>query len=271
MDGSPKGSGIRNWLAAGVLAIALAGGGFLVGLDSRPVPAPRPEPEAISKEPEPEPVPDAVLGRAGLLRIAVAAADRFGGGTNVPQSMAGRRFKIRVPFGCGPLREGGRPTGWTYDEESQTLRIRVTPIDWTEAEWLAAAVPDGAVDAVEGFWLPRPWTSNERCPAGEAHPQSETGSSVAIAHFFAAESDRSEQRRGRPFEVVSKIAPDAVPKNGLQLVLEGRVANFPGGKTSTLCHSASQASRPSCLVAVEFERISVVDPGSEAELANWRL
>ncbi|HET9356376.1 MAG TPA: hypothetical protein VFO42_09465 [Sphingomicrobium sp.] len=271
MDGSPKGSEIRNWLAAGVLGIALAGGGYLVGLDSRPVPAPSPAPETIAKDPEPAPVPEAVLGRAGLLRIAAAAADRFAGGAAVTTPLAGRRFRVGIPFGCGSPSEGREPTGWSYDEQSQALRIRVTPVDWTDAEWLASAVPEGAVDAVDGFWLPRPWTSSERCPAEDAGTPRQSGSSVGLARFFGTESDRSERRRGRPFEIVTKVEPDSVPRDGLQLVLEGRVAQLPGGTASVHCHAASQADRPTCRIAVEFERIAVMDPNSGTELANWRL
>lgn len=270
MDGSPKGSAFRNWLAASVLGAALAGGGYLVGLDSRPVPVAPPKEQGIPEEPAPE-LPVAVLGRAGLLQIANAAADRFSGGRNEAQAMAGRRFEIRLPFGCGPAGQSDRSSGWTYNEESGTLRISVTPNDWTASGWLSSAVPEGEVDAIEGFWVPRPWTTSDECPAGAQGDMGQSPSTLAIAHFFPAESDRSEQRRGRPFEFVDKIEPQAVPKRGLQLLLEGRIANVPGRRESVLCRAPDASVRPTCVVAAEYERIAVVDPATDTEIVNWRL
>jgi len=291
MDTSSKGSPVRNWLAAGVVVISAAVGGYLVGLDSRPVPAPQPQKPAFVPAPETETAQEAVLNRAGVIRIAEAEADRFGGGVTAPGSLAGRRFQIGIPFGCGGSSAADEPTGWTYDADSETLRIRVTPAKWTDAGWLSAEVAEGAVDAVEGFWLPRPWTSSEQCAGHEvkaetpmakpvmAEPSAarpatanpDDSSTIALAHFFGSDSKRSDQRRGRPFEIVSKVEAEAVPTRGLQLLIEGRIANVPGGRSNALCHASSASLRPTCLVAVEFDRIAVVNPATQTELANWRL
>lgn len=296
MDTSSKGSRTRNWLAAGVIAIALAVGGYLVGLDSRPVPAPRPQEPASSPAVPPAAAQDAVLNRTALIRIVEAEADRFGGGVNARTSFTGRRFLVRIPFGCGGPGDGKARTGWSYDEDSETLRLRLTPDEWTDEGWLSQTVAAGAIEVIEGFWLPRPWTSSEQCPAkpvavdaaktepgtselpeaksteaGAAPVSPERNSSVALAQFFGSDSKRSDQRRGRPFEVVSKVTPEAVPARGLQLTIEGRIANIPGGVSNVLCHAPNPNIRPTCLVAVEFDRIAVSNPATQTELANWRL
>jgi hypothetical protein len=283
MDRSPKGSRVRDWAAAAVVAISLAGVGYLVGRGPQPAPPPQP-PEVTKPTPEPAVVPDPVLGRADLIGIAASAADAFAGGPKVSGSSAGRRFSIRMPFGCDGSSEKGFTTGWSYDEASKTLRVRVTPLDWSDEDWIASALPGEEEFVVEGFWLPRPWTSSETCPVRQAKPDGKDADSsegpvgkvdeiatVGLAQFLGEDSNRNRQRRGRPLEVVANIEPDEIPVDGLQLVFEGRIGNVPGGRSPTLCHADSINVRPSCLVAVEFERISVLNPASGEEIANWRM
>lgn len=273
MSTSPRSGRIRNVLAAAVVAVALAVGGYLVGLDSRPPPAPPPgqsQPETPPEQPRDPAATQAVLGRADIIGIAAAAADSFAGGRAGMGSLAGRRFAVRIPFGCsGPAGEE-TATGWRYDEAQQSLRVTIAPAEWSEAEWVTGAIPEGSADAIEGFWIPRPWTRSEQC-AGNTGEAANWASTVGVAQFFGTDSDRASQRRGRPLEVVAKVEPEAVPAKGLQLVIEGRLADVPGGQSSVLCHAASASQRPTCLVAATFERVSVVDPASGAELANWRL
>ena len=283
MDRSPKGSRVRDWTAAAFVAVSLAGVGFLVGRGSQPKSPPTP-PEVTKARPAPAIVPDPVLGRPDLIGIAASAADAFAGGPAVAGSSAGRRFSIRIPFGCNGSSAEGFSTGWSYDEATKTLRVRVTPLDWSEEEWIESALPGEDELVVEGFWVPRPWTSSEACPTLQAGSEggaattseqpgalTETVSTVGLAQFHGDESNRNSQRRGRPLEVVATIEPGDVPARGLQLVLEGRTANIAGGRSTTLCHADSVSVRPTCLVAVELERISVVDPASGKEIANWRM
>ena len=189
-----------------------------------------------------------------------------------------------MAFGCDGSSEKGFTTGWSYDEASKTLRVRVTPLDWSDEDWIASTLPGEEEFVVEGFWLPRPWTRSETCPVRQAKPDGEVAdtsegqpnegdqaSTVGLAQFLGEDSNRNRQRRGRPLEVVANIEPDEIPANGLQLVFEGRIGNLPGTRSSTLCRSDNANVRPACLVAVELERISVVNPASGEEIANWRL
>lgn len=241
----------------------------MAGRNARPEPRPAPPPEVVVSEPEPAVLPDPVLNRSDIIGIAAAAADQFGGGPAAAESFAGRRFMIRIPFGCSAGEGKDDASGWRYDKAAGTLRIAVAPHDWTKRLQPEAA-EESEVDAVEGFWVPRPWTSTDRCPATAELGANVEESTVGVAQFFGAESNRAAQRRGRPFEFVAKIAPEELPRAGLQLVIEGRVARVPGGNASALCQAPEPGERPVCIVAAEFDRIAVSDPARGAELANWR-
>lgn len=270
MNSPAKGSSIRTWLAAALLGSALAFGGYLLGRESVPEAKPPPPSEVTVPAPKRQPtvLPDPLLSRSDIIGLAAAAADQFGGGPAPREAFAGRRFLLRIPFGCGGPAGEDVTTGWRYDEASGTLRIKVAPNDWTE-QLRGDGEGEQEIDAVEGFWVPRPWTSNEGCPSAVQAAADRGQSTVGVAQFFGVESNRSGQRRGRPFEFVAKVAPEEVPRAGLQLVIEGRVAQVPGGEASVICDSPVPAARPTCIVAAEFDRVAVRDPASGKELANW--
>lgn len=264
----------RNILAAGVIAVALAGLGYIAGRDSVEVPpTPPPAVPAPVQRPEPAAAPDILLQRADLIRLAAAAADAAAGGPAVSENMAGRRFVIRLPFGCsGPSEDADAPFGWSYDAEEQTLRVRVTPQQWIEVPWVAERLEDRKVESVEGFWMPRPWTSSEACPAGQAAVPGERSSSLGIAHFFGAESSRVGQRRGRSLELVERVAAEQLrPGAGFHLLLEGRIAAVPGSEETVLCHTTAAYDRPACLIAAEFDRVAIENPATQRVLAQWQL
>lgn len=274
MDTPREGSRIRNILAGAVLAGAFAVGGYFFGRDSVVVPPPPAPPETVTPTPTPRPavVPDALLQRADLIGLAAAAADELAGGPAAPRdSLAGRRFIIRIPFGCAGSEAADAPFGWSYDGDSETLRIRVTPADWTGQSWVSDRLPEDEGDAVEGFWLPRPWTRSERCPTSREAVPADRPSSVGIAQFFGSDSSRVSQRRGRPLEFATNLAPEDAPLQGLHLILEGRIARVPGSRSSALCHAPGAYDRPTCLVAAEFDRVAVENPVTQAEIANWRM
>ncbi len=281
MDRPSKGSRTRNFIAAAVIGVALAGGGYIVGKDSAVMPPAPPPPEVPQATPEAaEPViPEVLLQRADLIQLAAAASDALSGGPTPGNELAGRRFIVRIPFGCGgPAADDMAPLGWRYDAESKTLRVRVTPQDWGKVPWLNERLDGGAIEAIEGFWLPRPWTRSEACPAAAAGVvigpslAGERASSLGIAQFFGPDSSRVGQRRGRALEAVARIEPERIPgERGLHLVLEGRVAQVPGGQEAALCHAATAYDRPTCLISAEFERVAIENPVTQKSIADWRL
>ena len=104
-------------------------------------------------------------------------------------SLAGRSFTIRTPFGCAPDRAKPSPglAGRTLRAKGHAAELSLTPADWTQSPLVAAAVEAKVWDAVEGYWIDRPWLSSEACPPGAA-PGSRwpTGSAPTAARISTA-------------------------------------------------------------------------------------
>jgi hypothetical protein len=274
MDGPSRATRTRNILAAGVIAVAIAMGGYLVGRGSVEAPPPPvPKTPAPVREPKPEALPDILLERGDLIRLAAAAADAVGGGPTTRDDLAGRRFVVRLPFGCaGPTENAEIPFGWSYNAEQQTLRVRITPQQWIEAPWVAERMEEHDIESVEGFWVPRPWTSSESCPPEAPTIPDERSSSLGIAQFFGTDSSRVGQRRGKALQLVERVPPDRLQfGSGFHLLLEGRIASVPGGQGTVLCHAAEAYDRPTCLIAAEFVRVAIENPATQEVLAEWQL
>lgn len=154
--------------AALVALVGIGGGGFFLGRTTTHVPeaplpaaAPLPTPAATSA-----PVSDQLLGRADLIKLGEAAADAAASELPMPEAIeaaSGRRFRLFLPFGChGPAApDSNAPLRWQLDKESSTLRLHVAPTTWTVADWWQA--PPVGLEALEGFWIARPWSSRETC------------------------------------------------------------------------------------------------------------
>ncbi len=278
----------RLTIALATLALIAAGaGGFALGRNSAgtlaappaaPPPAPAAPPEPIAVLPADQPP----LARAGLIAAAARAADAFAAGQKLPTELtelAGRDFDVRLPFNC----PGGPPAGSSglsaeYDNTAEALRVRAEPVSWSPEEWLARAAGGGEaagkVDAIEGFWIARPWTSSEACPpatpappAGQAEP-AEAERTLGIAQIFTTESSRVGRRDGEAYQAVEPVTAGALDVSlGLQLRLRGKLARAPGG-APILCRAAS-GMRPACLVIVALDQVAIENPATGATLATW--
>lgn len=274
MDRDANGSRLRNIIAATVIGAALAGGGYLIGRNNDPPPAPvqiRAAPSPVTPVVPSAPI-DVTLQRADLIRLAAAAADASSGGPSIEEMLEGKRFVIRIPFGCGELsNEKKRAFGARFTADDQTLRISVQPEDWTQLPWIAAELSRRDANGAEGFWIPRPWTQSETCPADKGDPAN-PASSLGIAQVFNADSSRVGQRRGRPFEATVQLDADDVDiGKGLRLVLEGRVARWSTGGETVLCRAAQAYERPLCLVSAKLDLIAVENASNGDRLADWRF
>lgn len=295
----------RLALAGGlVAAAALAGAGFMLGRNTSPRPEPIPAPAPLPAPPPiAAPIPVvAPLGRADLLAAAREAADAAAAGRAVSAevlALDGRRFELRLPFGCsGPAAEGA-PLGWRYDERGRTLRVRAAPVRWPATAWLPPLAAE-SVEVVEGFWIERPWTTAETCPPRfEAEPTPAPPPSpapplraepvapnttpvpaqtplaptpdqtLAVAQFHAADASRIGRRDGEAFEAVERIAPDQLHlSQGLRLRLTGRIAAAPGDGP-VLCRAPAPDRRPVCLVSVSFDQVAIENPATGGTLATW--
>jgi len=278
----------RLTIAGATIALIAAGtGGFLLGRGTgEPPPAPPKTIPAPTPSPTPKPVLPVVqppLGRAELIAAAASAADAFASGRPLPESVtafAGRDFDLRLPFGCpGAPQALSGGLSLEYGEGAEALRVRAEPVSWAPEDWLPAPPEDAPeaeprADAIEGFWIARPWTSSEACPpadpaapAGQAAPGAPE-QTLGIAQIFSPDDSRVGRRDGEAYQAVERIAPDAVNlSQGLHLRLRGKLASAPGNGP-VLCR-ASAGARPVCLIVAAFDQVAIENPATRTTIATW--
>lgn len=272
----------RLAIAAGLAAfIAVGAGGFLLGRGTAPK-APPPAPAPVTVIPPPIPVQPQLprlWGRAEIADLARRAADALSSGKPLPDDIAGavgQRFDLSLPFGCSGAAEkdSTAPMRWRYDEAAGVLRVHVRPISWKAADLGLPAQGDGH-DA-EGFWMLRPWSTNDECPApAKATAPEPDGTaptpdqSLALAQF--GQNDGNDLwRHGRPFEKVLRLAPeDFTPTRGLRLRLIGRIERVPGNGPVHCAQPLGIEQRPVCVLAVTLREVRMEMPGADAPIAIW--
>lgn len=228
-------------------------------------------PPAPVEIPQPEPA----LGRSQLLDAAHRAASAYAARRPAPSELAtfaGREFTLVIPFGCPGAEAGERQAGmsWGYDAQAERLRLRAEPT--INLESAPVAEVGGDYEAVEGFWIPRAWTDSEDCPrfaAGREDQTQPTRPAVGVAQFFSAADSRTRRREGRAYEAIERIEAARLPNGqGFRLVISGRVAAVASDRTIA-CHSPRPDIRPSCVIAVEIDRVAFLNPKTGATLASW--
>lgn len=271
MNHKADGSSMRNILAAMVVAMAAGGAGYVLGRSETPTQSPQPpEIEVTPVEPAVPVVSNVTLGRADIIRLANEAADAASGGPSIADLLDGRRFLVRIPFGCEATDPKMAGNGATYSVDERALRVRVQPQDWAEFPWIKRVLSKEKAVAVEGFWIPRPWTRSAACLA-ETAGQPDRGSWLGLAQLFDTESSRVGQQDGRALEAtIPTDSNDLDLSKGLTLVLSGRVASWPTGGT-VICDTAQQSERPTCLVGAELDSISVESARSGKRLSQWQV
>lgn len=118
------------------------------------------------------PRPDPPIDRAALLAAVAEAGSASASGSELPESVRsldGRQFELRIRFGCrGPARDlAERWLGWSFDPEDRRIRVRAMPTISMDDPFIER-ISGEEFEAVEGFWLPRPWLLSAVCPAGAA-------------------------------------------------------------------------------------------------------
>lgn len=283
-----------------VAALALAGGGFLLGRSTSPRPDSAPPPALQPAPPPPatQPEPPHILGRADLVALAAKAADAATSGQALPTGLQGKRFELVLPFGCaGPAAaDSAAPVRWRYDAAQQTLRVHVAPARWSLADWgLAPDTAGGGTSdegneraepkageaagqaRLEGFWIERPWSSAETCPpvpavpaVSEIAPPLPTEQTLALAQWRSEPGRTDTARAGRAYDLVKRLAPDAAPgPKGLRIRLIGRVARLPDGGSLRCTQAAGPDQRPVCLLAVTLDEVRIENPADGAVLGTW--
>lgn len=235
------------------------------------------EPEAVKPELVPPlPVELAPLDRAQILAAVGRAADAaFRQAPPSPDDtqLVGRNFELRLPFGCdGP--DSGNWGRWTFDSKRQTLKVSASSQEWKGTALGNALLPEEGFDALEGFWLERPWTISEDCPkpvpqqAG-APEGSKAKQTVGIAQLLASDAPRNLRRAGRPYSISQKLEAEPAAGQSYRIVLKGRIGAFPNGDP-VRCQVTGNATPPVCLIAAEFSSVALEDGSTGESLADWK-
>jgi hypothetical protein len=275
---SPIRTGLVAPLILGAVLLAVLGATLLFRAPKAPPPAPPPRPAPIS-----QPVPEAspVLTRTELIQTANAVATSFADKVDLPTDrspLLGRPFRIALAFGCNGAGPGAvaAPATAQYDPATHVLKLRANPIDLTALPLVQTLDNAGKIEAVEGFWIPRPWSHLETCPprrqtptpATETPPAAQT---LGLAQYFEAGQPRTARRGDHAYEVARRIDdPDADPlAHPYSLILEGRIVGYADGR-ALRCWSESADHRPLCLYAVALDRVAFKDPAGGEVLGEWR-
>ncbi|GAA0637205.1 hypothetical protein GGR12_001696 [Brevundimonas lenta] len=228
------------------------------------------------------PTPDVVpqrLGRADLLAAVEQAASDYAAGKarDGADPLTGRAFVLDLAFGCnGPTpadaATDGLP-GWSWGRDRKAIEISLAPAAWTDSPLVGGASGDGW-EAVEGFWIARPWMRADGCPgaAVEAPAAPTIGSpqTVGLAAVFEADGSRLGRRNGRAYRHTIRPVEAATVSatEGYRLRLEGRFASFADGG-AVRCQAASTARRPVCVAAAQLDRVAFTTASGEI-LSEWR-
>lgn len=266
-----------------------------------------PEPAAPANPPQPPTVVlDSTLNRAALLAALTESGTALADGQTRDAALTGRTVSARLPFGCGGETDAvGEIAGLPrlIRNADGGLTLTVTPEN-LGASALIAATREGAADkweAVEGFWIARPWSGLDACPASAAQPAPapapsqektpaegktvETGAdedaapppaalerSAGLAAVFETGGSRLGRRQGQAYVHVIRgdkgVVATPAP-GGYALRLEGRLTAFADGK-GVHCVQKDAESRPVCVAALRLDRLAFEDGATGAVLSEWR-
>jgi hypothetical protein len=231
------------------------------------------------------PRPQPPMDRAALLQAVAEARSAVAAGTDdvaAQRALGGKAFEFRIRFGCsGPSTGAKGPSlSWSFDSKTGVLRVRADP-DLSSAD-PAVAGTEG-IEAVEGFWLARPWLLNAACPVksvaatdgadeaseDEAPATAVVGPKVGIAQFFTATDPRTSRRDHRAYEAVEKLTPGAsVGQQGFDLALSGRLRAFPDGRVIR-CTAAGDDQAPTCIISAQFDHVWIDEVATGRRIADW--
>lgn len=250
--------------------------------DAEPV-APPAEPAGPVETGPVTPPRNTTLDRRALLSAVAQAASAYAAGadTATGSPLAGRQFDIRLAFGCegaeaSPADGAGDGLArWSWGPERRNISLSLTPGDWTRSALIAGAGQD-QWEAVEGFWVARPWMAADGCPSVRADPLASgpaapSPQTVGLAAVFETGSSRIGRRNGRAYAHTIRQAGDAplvALDAGYRIRLQGRIAAFPDGR-AIRCRAANPNQRPVCVAAVQLDRVAFETPTGEA-LSEWR-
>ena len=215
-------------------------------------------------------LPAPALDRAALLEAVARAASAHAAGSDDSDAQAaldGRRFAIRLRFGCaGPTGEASTDALRWRVKSDASLEITATPDLSLDAPQLAGALTQ-TVEAVEGFWIERPWLLSDACPAplGDANATpTAPDHSIGIAQYYTAEGSRTERRSGRAYTSIAPIEAGApLPPRRFLPAPRRPVAPVARREDDPLCNSRRRG-------ATGVHRFNSPRPGGVHQARRWR-
>lgn len=250
------------------------------------------------------PVAEPPLDREALLLAVIRAASAHATGTDDGErqrKLDGRQFEIRIRLGCQGEQAGAASPSVEFDEDTRRLRIRAVP-NLSLEDPVVRQLAGESVEAVEGFWLQRPWMLTPACPRapmpapdaqiapvekaakGNARSKAEPERAreaeepaqpavramrIGIAQLFTEADDRTRRRSGRPYETTQTLAEGQQPGGtGFNLVLSGRVR--ARGGPAIRCAGGGADAPPDCIVSSDIDRVWIERPEDRTVVAEWR-
>ena len=211
-------------------------------------------------------LPDLPLDRQGLLvaMLQASSAAMLGAEDRAQQdALKGRRFEVRMRFGCTDAR-GGLDRSWTHDEASGALRASVRPdIDHDLGDGDAQGAQPTAHE--RGFLISNPTLLSAGCPSADYAAVASTNSlRFGIVQRTDPQGARSRQLL-ESYEVTKKIAPEEAPAQGLDLIVRGRLET--AGEGPIRC--APRGGMVECLALSTIDLVSIQDPANGRMIAEW--
>ena len=247
---------------------------------------------ANAAEPGPIALPVAEpLDREALLLAVMQAASAAALGhrdDDAQRKLDGDPFEFRLRFGCaGATAETTDDRrGWNFDEERRVLRVHVDP-DLSSSQLPPGIKDEAGFEAIEGFWLRRPWLLAAGCPVAKPPTQpsaegedqqvalaAEPAAPIAqprigVAQFFTKGEARTQRREERAYEATATLGENEAPSpEGYDLILSGRLKRLPNGRVIA-CAVSDMDSPPACVISVQFDRVWIERPDTREMLAEW--
>ena len=228
-----------------------------------------------------------LLVRGRTVAAGAASAAATGGDDKEAQRrLDGKRFSLRLRFGCtGPAPEKDARRGWSFDEKRRLLRVRAAS-DLMADTQLLKELPLGTYEAAQGFWIDRPWllvaacpvlspaAGNDAVPSDPSSPDAQIPAQpmfrLGIVQLYSEDDARTHRRDGRAYEASKTLPEGAKPSAvGYDLVVSGRLKRLTDRSAIACSLGKNPALPPSCVMGAEFDRVAIEEPGDETVLAEW--
>ena len=219
--------------------------------------------------------PSQVLTRRDLVTfVRLLGTDKLADRERLQTAVAGRRFHVEVPLGCGSgvSFRSGASGHWWYDAADSAIRLQVLPDLW-------ASTDGHRLTSVNVFWITRPRRAPTDCPttADDLTPLPTVQPISTTPRIGLATASNATTRSGRAgergwYSAAFSAAPaqlsDFAPN--LRLMIEGSVERDPKDGV-TICKGPFGRSAPDCAIASRVDRVAFIDAKSGALLAQWKL